>query len=42
MMYMPDEEEKPECILKGCHQPRYNDKMFCEMHWKERRQKKVL
>lgn len=36
MMYMP---EKEECIVKGCHNPRYKDKLMCNEHWQSRRKK---
>ena len=31
---------KPKCMMKGCKNERYKDKMFCEKHWKSRREKK--
>jgi len=32
------QNEKEKCIMKGCPDPRYKDKLMCEYHWKRRRQ----
>jgi len=29
-----------KCIIKGCNEKRYKDKLMCEKHWKLRRKKK--
>lgn len=29
--------KKGECIMKGCNEDRFEDKFFCEDHWKNRR-----
>ena len=34
-----DIKHEKYCIIKHCYNKRYNGRLFCEKHWKERRDK---
>lgn len=38
---MKENEDKVKCIMKGCNNPRFKDKLMCEKHWKKRRKNRT-